>query len=135
MNKRCYVSCNLNAWSTENIMMKWINKIWFPYIYDEDKLNEEGAFFLILGKATSHYNDNLIKRLTTPYSDVAFIPGGMTRFFQSLDFSVNKPYKEALKNKYVSYCIDNGVDNLKLSRNITREFVCDVWYNNDIVSK
>ena len=59
----------------------------------------------------------------------------MTRFFQPLDFSVNKPYKEALKNKYVSYCIDNGVDNLKLSRNIMIEFVCDVWYNNDIISK
>ena len=59
----------------------------------------------------------------------------MTRFFQPLDFSVNKPYKEALINKYVSYCIDNGVDNLKLSRNIMIEFVCDVWYNNDIISK
>ena len=44
INKRCYVSCNLNAWSTENIMMKWMNKKWYPYIYDEDKLNEEGAF-------------------------------------------------------------------------------------------
>ena len=50
MNKRCYVSYNLNAWSTENIMMKWINQIWFTYIYDKDKLNKEGAFFLILAK-------------------------------------------------------------------------------------
>ena len=31
--------------------------------------------------------------------------------------------------------IDNGVENLKLSRNKMIEFVCDVWYNNDIISK
>jgi hypothetical protein len=93
------------------------------------------VFFLILDKATSHYNENVIKRLTTPYSDVTFIPGGMTRFFQPLDISVNKPFKGALKNKYVSYYIDNGVETLKLSRNKMTEFIFDVWYNNDIISK
>ena len=51
---------NLNSWSTENIMMKWINKIQYLYIYDEDQLNEEGAFSLILDKANSHYKDNVI---------------------------------------------------------------------------
>ncbi len=90
-------------------MMKWINKIWLPYIYDEDKLNEEGSFMLVFDKATAHYGDNIIKRLITPYSDVTFIPGGITIFFQPFDVSINKPFKKALKNKYLSYCIDNGV--------------------------
>ena len=57
------------------------------------------------------------------------------RLFQPLDVSVNKPFKGVLKNKYISYCIDNGVENLKLSRNKMIEFVRDVWYNNDIISK
>ena len=64
---------------------------------------------------TSHITKEIVKDFTFGNREISFIPGGLTSFFQPLDVVVNKPFKSAIKEKYVIYCIDNGVDNLKVS--------------------
>ena len=46
----------------------------------------------------------------------------------------NKPFKSAIKEKYMAYCIDNGVDNLNFSRTKIIEIVCETWYNDKIIT-
>ena len=47
---------------------------------------------------------------------------------------VNKPFKSAIKEKYISYCIDNGVDNLKVSLTKMIEMGCETWLNDKIIT-
>lgn len=90
IKKLCFVSCNENAWSTKDIMINWYNKVWLKYLKEFHDFIEEKTGFLILDKATSHL-------CTSGNQEVSFIPGGMTRFYQPLDVSINKPYKAALR--------------------------------------
>ena len=83
---------------------------------NSDFINDDNERFLIIDKVTSHITNEIIKDFIFGNRKVNFVPGGLTRFFQSLDVVVNKPFKSAIKEKYVAYWIDYGVDNLKVSR-------------------
>ena len=37
---------------------------------------------------------------------ISMISGGLTRYFQLLDVSINKPFKDELKKRYTKYYID-----------------------------
>ena len=55
---------------------------------------------------------------------------------QPLDVSINKPFKDALRNEYTQYCIQKGLSNAdKVSRKQIIDFVYDVWYNKNIITK
>ena len=45
---------------------------------------------------------------------VSMIPSGITSKLQPMDISINKVFRENLRNKYVSYCIENN--NLKVAK-------------------
>ena len=47
---------------------------------------------------------------------------------------MNKPFKSALKEKHVDYCIDNGANNLKVSLTKMNEMICETWYNDTIIT-
>ena len=88
-----------------------------------------------MDKASCHCTDNIIKEFQKGNRAITFIPGGLTRFYQPLDVSVNKLFKSALREKYIAFCIDNGYDIIKLSRTKMIEFIYGVWYNDSIISK
>lgn len=83
---------------------------------NSDFINDDNERFLIIDKVTSHITNEIIKDFIFGNREINFVPGGLTRFFQPLDVVVNKPFKSAIKEKYVAYWIDYGVDNLKVSR-------------------
>ena len=43
--------------------------------------------------------------------------------------AINKPFKDCLRELYISYCIKNGGDNTKISRTKMIVFVCNAWYD------
>lgn len=67
--------------------------------------------------------------------DITLIPGGLTRYYQPLDVSINKPFKNALSERYISYCIENGNKDLKISRSKMIKYICDVWYDSHIIAQ
>ena len=82
INKRCYVACNENALSTEKIIKVWHVKIWDNYLINSDLINDDNEGFLILYKATSHINKEIVKDYIFGNGEVSFILGGLTRFFR-----------------------------------------------------
>ena len=134
---KCFVACNQNAWSTEDIIKDWYAKVWLKYLSSNELDNDEKKGYLILDKATSHYTNNLISLFNKGDNIISFIPGGLTRFFQPLDVSINKPFKQALKEKYVDFCLNNASEDAqsKMSRTKMIQCICDIWYDEKIISK
>ena len=52
-NKKCYIACNINDWSTEKIILRWYKNVWRKYLESAESLCE-GFGYLILDKAPSH---------------------------------------------------------------------------------
>ena len=59
----------------------------------------------------------------------------MTKFYQPLDVSNNKPFKIALREKYINFYIYSGTNNIKISPSNMINFICDIWYSDVILSK
>jgi len=76
--------------------------------------------------APSHGNTQILKIFKGGNREITLIPGGLTRYYQPLDVSINKPFKNALREKYSSHYIENGNKVLKISRSKMREYICDV---------
>lgn len=57
--------------------------------------------YLILDKALLHLTKNVLEMFKNNKQFKSYIPGGLTRFIQSLDIVINKPFKEALRKKYI----------------------------------
>lgn len=49
--------------------------------------------------------------------------------------SINKPFKQNLKEKYISFCIDSGIENIKISKIKIISFICDTWPDSKITDK
>ena len=58
-----------------------------------------------------------------------FIPAGLTRFIQPLDVVINKPFKDALRKKYIEYCSISNNINAKISKEKMIEFIVDTWHD------
>ena len=99
-NKKCFIACNINAWSTEKIILKWYKHVWREYLELAESLCE-GYGYLILDKAPSHLTEASLAIMKNDKNLLSFIPAGLTRFIQPLDVSINKPFKDALKKEYV----------------------------------
>ena len=50
----------------------------------------------------------------------------------TFDISINKVFKENLRNKYVSYCIENI--NLKIAKSTIIKWVDEIWYSDSIIT-
>ena len=69
---------------------------------------------LVLDSARCHLTDN-VKAEIQQHSKLAVIPGGLTRFLQPLDISVNKPFKDNLKAHWEEWMSDSRNDQFTLS--------------------
>lgn len=117
-------------------MIKWYYNIWLAYLKEFCDFNGEKAGFIILDRATSHLGQEFTTDLlTTGNQEASFIPGGMTRFYQPIDVSINKPFNTTLRESYINYCISNGNNNFKLSRTMMIKIICETWYNDNIISE
>ena len=103
---------------------------------DSVEFNTEGDGYLILDKATSHLNAEFIKEFTTENKIIIFILSGLTRYLQQLDdIFVNRPFKNALKEVYVNYCTEKGVELVKVAKTTMIDWICKIWQNEKIITQ
>jgi len=115
-----------------NLSKNCFLKYWLNFINKDIRNNSEGDYYLILDQAISHISKNNKNQMISENKNVTYIPPAMTRFFQSLDVCVNKPLKDAIKEKYLDYCIKIKDYNEKISRS---KKVDDKIINNELVYK
>ena len=89
-------------------------------------------------QATSHVNNDIINYLENNKVSYIIIPG-FTRFLQSLDVSINKPFKMALKKECLNLQQHKLEEVCENKFNINNEdiikMVSDVWYNESDIKK
>ena len=134
LSKKCYVACNINAWPTNEIIKDWKIKVWDEYLTNGTFAKDDNYGYLIMDRAPSHDSTEILNLFKGCNRDIILIPGGLTRYYQPLDANINKPFKNPLLEKYISYCIENGNKDLKISRSKMIEYICDVWYDSHIIT-
>ena len=72
-NKKCFIACNINAWSMEKIILKWYKHTWYEFLESEEFLYE-GYGYLILDKAPSHLTEASLAIMKNDKNLLSFIP-------------------------------------------------------------
>ena len=55
---------------------------------------------LILDKAPSHIDYDILEKFNLNKIHYVYIPGGLTRYLEPLDIGIKKAFKSAVKNEY-----------------------------------
>ena len=83
---------------------------------------------LVMDDASMHKLDVIKQRINDWETSISMIPGGLTRYLQLLDVSINKPFKDELIKKYTDYWMETKNSNAKVSQNDLINWVWEVWY-------
>ena len=135
---KIYAYTQENSWLDKDLFLKWYNKVFLNY----EKLIGKSCL-LILDKAPSHIDVEILSELKKHNTHYVFIPDGLTRYLQPLDIGVNKIFKETLKkeylysenlNKELNFDRTGEVD-LYTRRNNIMNLVNKIWFSDDYIKK
>ena len=63
------------------------------------------------------------------------IPGGLTRYLQSLYVSISKSFKDELKKSYTKYCMDKQDIEAIVTQEDLIDWVAEIWYDKKLSSE
>jgi len=123
-----FVQANEKGWMNEEYFAIWLENIWSK---------RRDSFFkpksvLIIDSAPSHLTP-MSKINAAKHSQIAVIPGGLTKKLQPLDISVNKSFKGHIRNKWEKWMIEgyhtftNGGKMRKASFSEVCEWIVEAW--------
>ena len=83
-------------------MLEWLKIVWS---------HRPGAFLnqpsvLVLDALKGHVTDSVKDQLCKMKTELLVIPGGMTSVLQPMDISINKPFKDRLRQQYLTWIVD-----------------------------
>ena len=87
---------------------------------------------LVLDEVSMHKIPEIKKSLELSETKVVMISGGLTWYLQSLDFSINKPFKDGIIKKYNEYWLEKG--DIKVSRKEILNWVRQECYDGKLTS-
>jgi hypothetical protein len=99
--KDVIVRAQEKGWMAEELMLEWLKIVWS---------HRPGAFLnqpsmLVLDALKGHLTDS-VKDLLHKMKTELVIPGGMTSVSQPMDVSINKPFKDRLRQQYLTWIAD-----------------------------
>jgi len=99
--KGVIVRAQEKGWMTEELMLEWLKIVWGrrPRAF----LNQPSM--LVLDAFKGHLTDSMKNQLCKMKTELV-IPGGMTSVLQPMDVSINKPFKDRLRQKYLTWIAD-----------------------------
>jgi transposase-like protein len=114
------------AWATQNALRWWISRHFSRVI----RGNSRGM--IIWDSASTHRAISMRQYLNENNIDQIMIPSGTTGYLQSLDVSINRPFKLALRNEINEYIrlrmeIDQRGNPVKPSLNEVTSWVRNSW--------
>ena len=130
-DKKVFAYCQPKAWNNQTIMKKWINEVWRKYSYFIVKKET----MLVMDDASMHKIDIVKDKIKECNTKISMIPGGLTRYLQPLDVSINKPFKDELKKRYTKYCMDQQDNKARVTQEDLINWVAEVWYDDKLSSE
>ena len=112
-------------------MKKWINEVWRKYSYFIVKKET----MLVMDDASMHKIDIVKDKIKECNTKISMIPGGLTRYLQPLDVSINKPFKDELKKRYTKYCMDQQDNKARVTQEDLINWVAEVWFDDKLSSE
>ena len=64
---------------------------------------------LVLSNSTPHKTSKMKDKIKECETVLSVIPNGLKRILRSLSISINKVFKESIRNKYVNYWIGKTI--------------------------
>jgi len=100
--KDVIVRAQEKEWMTEELMLEWLKIVWDhrPRAF----LNQPSM--LVLDAFKGHLTDSVKNQLRKMNPELFVIPGGMTSVLQPMDVSINKPFKDRLKQQCLTRISD-----------------------------
>ena len=62
----------------------------------------------MLDKVSSHIADEVLEKCCGNLRDVSIIPGVCTNIMQPLDFAINRPFQNYLKELNIKHCLEKN---------------------------
>ena len=96
------VHCHPKGWMDETGMKLWVEKVW---------RSRRGGLLrkkslLVWDSFQAHLVDSVKQVVRQTNTDIAVIPGGLTSILQPLDVSLNKPFKDRLRERWNNWMIE-----------------------------
>ena len=85
--------------------------------------------------APVHVSEEIKNLYLSNNKRLLFIPPGLTSVLHPLDVSINKLFKEGIRNKYAEHLIKNKDKSNKVNREDIIKWIADIWYSDKIISK
>ena len=82
-----------------------------------------------------HKIDILKDKIKACIIKISMICGRLSRYFQPLDGSINKPFKDELKKRYTKYCIDQKNTKERVTLKDLINWVRNIWYDDKLTSE
>ena len=89
------VRCQEKGWMNEDLVKDWLNTVW-----SKVSVLSHRKSMLVWDSFRAHLSNPVRRTLQSLNTECAVIPGGMTGILQPLDVSINKPFKDHLRNKW-----------------------------------
>jgi hypothetical protein len=100
--KDVIVRAQEKGWMTEELMLEWLKLVWS---------RRPGAFLnqpsmLVLDAFKGHVTDSVKDQFHKMKTELVVIPGGITSVLQPMDVSINKSFKDRLRQQYLTWNAD-----------------------------
>jgi len=125
------VAAQEKGWMDTEGMKLWIDKVWRARCGGLERRRS----LLVFDSFEAHMTDRVKRALKRENMNLAVIPSGLTSILQPLDISLNKPFKDGVRKRWMEW-MANGIHELtatggrqkKPSEELICSWIVDAWH-------